>query len=148
MEEQDKPASCSHCGCFTKIFGLDFNLQADNSVSTSLQSDELLQGYQGMIHGGILSALLDSAMANCLLKQGIEGVTGELRVRYHQPVSCKSLLTIRASISESLPPLYHLKASIEVGGTIYCKAKARFMARDKSLESLLPQNSRQKMELL
>ncbi len=84
------------------------------------------------MHGGVLSALLDTAMAQCLLHQDIEAVTGELNVRYLEQVDCDGTLDIKAWIDSSLPPLYHLKSQISIGGKLVCKGKARFMQRQRS----------------
>jgi len=84
------------------------------------------------MHGGVLSALLDTAMAQCLLHQDIEAVTGELNVRYLEQVDCDGTLDIKAWIDSSLPPLYHLKSHIRIGDKIVCKGKGRFMERDRS----------------
>ena len=81
------------------------------------------------MHGGILSALLDTAMAQCLLHQDIEAVTGELNVRYLEQVDCDGTMDIKAWIDSSLPPLYHLRSEIRINDKIVCKAKARFMER-------------------
>jgi uncharacterized protein (TIGR00369 family) len=121
---------CLMCGRDNPLsFGLRFTPAGDGSVATLFQSDESLQGYSGIMHGGVLSALLDTAMAHCLLHQEIEAVTGELNVRFFQPVACHSTLAIRAWIDQSLPPLYHLRAEIRVAGKRVCRAKGRFMAR-------------------
>lgn len=81
------------------------------------------------MHGGVLSALLDTAMAQCLLHQNIEAVTGELNVRYLDQVDCQGTLNIRAWVDSSLPPLYHLKSVISVDDKVVCKGKGRFMQR-------------------
>lgn len=44
------------------------------------------QGYDGVVHGGILAALVDDAMANCLWLRGIPVVTAKMALRYRQPV--------------------------------------------------------------
>ena len=89
-----------------------------------------MQGYEGIMHGGLLSALLDTAMAHCLLHENIEAMTGELNVRFIDPVAYNSTMAITAWIDSSLPPLYHLKSHIIINNKIVCKAKAKFMQRD------------------
>ncbi len=89
-----------------------------------------MQGYDGIMHGGVLSALLDTAMAHCLLHEDIEAMTGELNVRFYDPVDCNSTLSIKAWIDSSLPPLYHLRSDIRINDKVVCKAKAKFMERD------------------
>ncbi|SDO36701.1 PaaI family thioesterase [Desulforhopalus singaporensis] len=121
---------CLMCGCDNPLsFGLDFKLDSNNIAAATFRPDENLQGYQGIVHGGVLSALLDTAMAQCLLKQNIEALTGELTIRFYQPVACNSLLSIRAWVDSSLPPLFHLRAEILVDDRLACKARAKFMQR-------------------
>jgi acyl-coenzyme A thioesterase PaaI-like protein len=139
MEQTDKenPHSshrfCLMCGEENPLsFGLKFTKNGDGAVSTTFTGNSNLQGYTGVMHGGVLSALLDTAMAQCLLHQDIEAVTGELNVRYLEQVDCDGTLDIKAWIDSSLPPLYHLKSHIRIGDKIVCKGKGRFMERDRS----------------
>lgn len=112
-------------------FGLKFTQDSDGCVHTIFTGDVHLQGYEGLMHGGVLSAILDTAMAQCLMHQNIKAFTGELNVRYLAPVCIDSELEIKAWVDASLPPLYHLKSSIKVQGRVVCKAKARFMEKDQ-----------------
>lgn len=122
---------CLMCGRDNPLsFGLRFAPLADGGVMAEFRSDESLQGYTGIMHGGVLSALLDTAMAQCLLHRQIAAVTGELNVRFFQPVACDSTLSIRAWIDRSLPPLYHLRAEIRVNNQRVCRAKGRFMEKN------------------
>jgi acyl-coenzyme A thioesterase PaaI-like protein len=124
---------CLMCGRDNPLsFDLDFKQEDGSSVSADFQANHTLQGYEGIMHGGVLSALCDTAMAQCLMRMNIEAVTGELRVRYIDQVNCNSLLTIRAWVTSSLAPLYHLKCNIHVNGTLVCKAKGKFMQRENS----------------
>lgn len=52
------------------------------------------QGYDGVVHGGILAALLDDAMANCLWLRGIAAVTAKMALRYREPVQVGEHLLI------------------------------------------------------
>jgi acyl-coenzyme A thioesterase PaaI-like protein len=52
------------------------------------------QGYDGIVHGGILAAVLDDAMANCLWLRGIPVVTAKMALRYRQPVRVGSRLLV------------------------------------------------------
>jgi acyl-coenzyme A thioesterase PaaI-like protein len=137
MEQTDSdPAFNNHRYCLmcSKENPLSFNLKFkktdDGAVSTTFTGSKKLQGYTGIMHGGVLSALLDTAMAQCLLHQDIEAVTGELIVRYLAQVDCNDTLHITAWITASLPPLYHLKSQIRIGDKIVCKGKAKFMQRE------------------
>ncbi|MFW2368447.1 MAG: PaaI family thioesterase [Desulforhopalus sp.] len=126
----DNHRYCLMCGRDNPLsFGLDFLSDPNGRVTTTFTGNETLQGYTGIMHGGVLSALLDTAMAHCLLHQNIEAVTGELNVRYLEQVNCDDTLEISAWIDSSLPPLYHLRSTIQINDKVVCRAKGRFMQR-------------------
>lgn len=124
-------ANCLMCGRDNPLsFNLNFTEDDSGVVSTTFTGNSTLQGYTGIMHGGVLSALLDTAMAHCLLHKDIEAVTGELNVRYLEQVDCDGTLGIKAWVESSLPPLYYLKSHITINDKIVCKAKGKFMKRD------------------
>jgi acyl-coenzyme A thioesterase PaaI-like protein len=86
-----------------------------------------LEGYVTVVHGGVVCAVLDGAMTNCLFAAGKSAVTGDLRVRFRKPISTRSTAKVRAWIEESLPPLHRVAAHVEQDGEIKATAIARFM---------------------
>ena len=88
----------------------------------------MLQGYRGILHGGIVATLLDAAMTHCLFHQGIEAVTGDLQVRYLKQIPFNADLDIRARLVSSFSPLYKLESEITVGNQVMARAKAKFMS--------------------
>lgn len=44
------------------------------------------EGYTGVVHGGIVTTILDEVMAWALYAEGIWAVTGELWVRFRRPL--------------------------------------------------------------
>jgi acyl-coenzyme A thioesterase PaaI-like protein len=108
---------------------VDFRLCEDGYVEARLECPSVLQGYDGILHGGVTSSLLDGAMTNCLFAHGVVAVTAELRVRFRDPIPVQLPLLVRAAICDSKPPLYVLEAWIMQGGKVKAKAKGKFMAR-------------------
>lgn len=86
-----------------------------------------LQGYMGIVHGGIISAVLDSAMTNCLFYHNIKAVTGELKVKFIHPVPCSQTAGLRAWIQTSRSPLYIMKSELTLDKRIMAWAEAKFM---------------------
>ena len=78
---------------------LQFDLAADGSVSARWSPAEAWQGFRGIIHGGIVSTVLDEAMAKAVAATGT-ALTGELRVRFRHPVVPGEELRIRGWIVE------------------------------------------------
>jgi len=112
--------------------GMRFEPGEDGAVCGRFHGDARLQGYQGILHGGVLAALLDSAMAHCLFHRGVQGVTGDLRVRFVQPVSCATTLDVRAHLESATPPLYYLKAELLEDDRVMAWAEATFMQRGRT----------------
>ncbi|MCO6042322.1 PaaI family thioesterase [Aeoliella sp. ICT_H6.2] len=108
---------------------LQFRVTNPHEVSASFDCDEAFQGYANMLHGGVISGLLDGAMTNCLFAQGHVAVTGELRVKFRHPVATASRATIRAWIVENRPPYYLLNAELTQEGQLKAKAEGKFIER-------------------
>jgi len=89
-----------------------------------------LQGYRGILHGGIVSSLLDAAMTHCLFHRGIKALTADLRVRFYHSVPWEKDLLIRARITRSRPPLYLTKAEIIQDERIMAEAEGKFMRQE------------------
>lgn len=123
----------SHCNCIVCGrrnpigLGLAFEVGADGVVTSRFRGNKLFQGYDGVLHGGIISALLDASMTHCLFHAGVQAVTGSLDVRFVETVPCDAVLTIRAHLAEARPPLFKLKSELLFGRRLMAHAEARFM---------------------
>lgn len=121
---------CIMCGDLNQLsLRLKFQPGETGDVSAQFQANALLQGYDGILHGGVISALLDSAMAHCLFQRNIEAVTGELCIRFVAPVPCDAKVTLRAWLASETPLLYQLKAELSFAGAVMARADAKFMQR-------------------
>ena len=88
---------------------------------------ELQQGYRGRMHGGVAAAIIDAAMAQCLMGHGICGYTVELSVKYRKPVLLHMPSRVRAWITgTSIGCLYEMKCEIHQGHTRVVGASGRF----------------------
>lgn len=85
------------------------------------------QGYDGLLHGGMTSTLLDAAMTHCLFSQGIRALTAELVVRYSKPVKVGEQVAISAFLASERRGIYQLEAKISQAQTILAHAKAKFI---------------------
>jgi uncharacterized protein (TIGR00369 family) len=120
-------AACLLCGTENPwSLGLTFVPDSNGRVCTVLKADERLQGYAGMLHGGVSAAVLDSAMTHCLFHLGVRGVTADLRVRYVKAVPLNAGVELRAWVTVETPPLYRLKAELTLAGEVLVWAEATF----------------------
>ena len=127
------PAShheCMVCGQYDSL-GLRFRT-FENGVEALIQASPKWQGYQGFLHGGMISTLLDAAMTHCLFDLGIEAMTAELKIRFLQPAPCSKLLTLRACLLDTRHHLYFLSAELSCASVLLAQANARFMQRKSS----------------
>ena len=58
-----------------------FRREPDGSVTSEFLSDAMYQGYSDVLHGGVVAAVLDGAMTNCLFAHNVVAVPAELRQR-------------------------------------------------------------------
>ena len=102
--------------------GLKLNFEIDKekqTLKTIFTASATFQGWDGVVHGGIISTLLDEAMAKLSYELGYNTVTASLEVRF------KKLAPI-------LEPLYVYGEITEVGKRLI-KAKARMAKEDGTL---------------
>lgn len=127
---QNNHSRCWLCGNLNpRSLKLAFQPAGKGTVTARFQAHPELQGYTGMLHGGVISSLLDAAMTHCLFHNGVQAVTGDLHIRFLQPVPCDVSLEIFAWILSSRPPVYRLRAEIGLDAHIVAWAEAKFMQR-------------------
>jgi len=107
---------------------MDFEA-CDDGVMARLPLSALLQGYTGILHGGVIATVLDGAMTHCLFRKGISGLTGDLRIRYMRPVPARDEIVVKARIAQDMAPLYHLEAKLFWHETMMASGTARFLDR-------------------
>ena len=106
---------------------LECERSSDGSMVGQFPCDRTLEGHSGLLHGGVISAVLDEAMANCLLAHGHVAVTADFRVRFRHPVVTGQVATVRAWISRARPPIYELSAEMIQNGQVKTVATGKFM---------------------
>ncbi len=121
---------CFACGKDNEAgLGLNFKPSPEGGVEAELDTDERHQGYSGYLHGGIISAMLDSAMVNLLFAKGVVAVTAELTVRFVSPVALNQQAKIKADIDGEWDPdyaLHHAQSELIQDGKVVAWAKGKF----------------------
>ena len=122
-------AHCLMCGASNpRSLGLCFHSEADG-VGATFKVRSTLQGYTGILHGGVVASLLDSAMTHCLFHHGVQGLTGDLHVRFVRPIPCDATVEIRAWVLSEAGPLYQLRAELLHERCVMAWAQGKFMRR-------------------
>jgi uncharacterized protein (TIGR00369 family) len=107
--------------------GLAFTCHPDGSVSAVHTTGVQHQGYTGILHGGMVSTLLDAAMTHCLFAHGIAAVTAELSVRFVAPVMTGQQVELTARLTETKRRTYRLEARLTCGARLMARATAKFL---------------------
>lgn len=119
---------CVACSSDNKYgLKLDFEDAGDGAVRTTFDCSAAFEGYPGQLHGGIISTLLDAAMANCLFAMDLQAVTAELSIRFKAPVALKHQAVAEARVVKDLFPLFVMEASLIQGGQLKATATAKFI---------------------
>lgn len=109
--------NCFACGSNNGVcLRLKFHKREDDSVFGDFFADQKFEGYSGIIHGGIIATLLDSAMTHCLLMQGIPALTGRLSIRYSVPIRTGTVVRLEARIVKKSHKIFTLEGKAYVDG--------------------------------
>lgn len=124
---------CFACGEDNPIsLGLKFEKIGDRKVKTEFTPDKVHQGYDGIMHGGLITTLMDEAMAKVLTLNGIPALTARMSLRFKNPVPIGKELIITAVIVKNKTGLYLTEAEVrDKKDKLYAKAQAKFMKVEK-----------------
>jgi uncharacterized protein (TIGR00369 family) len=104
--------------------GLDWTLDGTGRAHARFLPSRGHQGWQGVLHGGIIAALLDEAMAQCAKRTGRDAVTASLSIRYRAPAPIGATLVAEAWIVGERGRVLQLEARVRSEGNETCYASA------------------------
>jgi len=108
---------------------IHFVRELDGAISAEWRPTENWEGFQGIVHGGIIGTVLDEAMSKAVAAIKCEALTGELRVRFRHHVSTGESLRIRGWVVETARRLVKAEATLTAAdGSERAHAWARFLA--------------------
>jgi len=121
-------ANCVVCSSSNeRSLRAEFVACGNDEVRAFFDCPDALEGYAGVLHGGVIASLIDGAMTNCLFVRGVSAVTAELTVRYRAPVNTGKDATVRAWIKRSTPRLHLVEAEIVQNRRTKVTASGKFM---------------------
>jgi uncharacterized protein (TIGR00369 family) len=121
---------CFLCGSKNEA-GLKLDFTAgEGTLSTRWKAERRFQGYADVLHGGIISSVLDEVMINLPWKlHGAPVGTAELTVRFRKPAPIGTDLGFTAYVVERGRRLWRLRSECRGSdGTLYAEATAKAMA--------------------
>ncbi len=129
--------ACFGCGDDNPI-GLRLRFAPDgDGVKASFIPGPDHQGFHGVVHGGIISTVLDEAMAWATAHAGVWAVTGEMRVRFRQPLSVGEPTIVTARVTGSRSRLVNTTAELVLNRdrSPIATASATFLRVDANTEA-------------
>ena len=120
---------CFVCGTKNPIgLAVDFDINREKRSSTAhFIPLDVHQGFEGIVHGGILCALLDEAMAKLAFSLGHKAVTAELTVKFKAPASPGEELLVIGRITGENRKLVTAEAKIERGLVLIAEATGKLL---------------------
>jgi uncharacterized protein (TIGR00369 family) len=108
---------------------LSFEIDKEKqTLKTTFVASPTYQGWDGIVHGGILSTLLDEAMANLVYELGYHAVTASIEIRFKKPAPILEPLLVYGELTEVSKRLIRAKAHIaQEDGTILATGTSTFM---------------------
>lgn len=104
---------------------MEFERVGDD-VHTSITFPGKFQGYQNVVHGGLVSTVLDETMVTLVNMMGYLALTAELSVRFREPVRVGERIDVTASLVEKRGKVFRLAArALRPDGTEVATAEAR-----------------------
>ncbi len=92
---------CFGCGQNNPI-GLKLNFKWDGKqVRAEFTPNKFHQGWVGIIHGGIITTILDEAMGYAAYYEGIKCVTSSMQTKFKRPLSIDEPTIVTASLTKN-----------------------------------------------
>ncbi len=141
MKEILKYSGCFICGdCNAHGVQARFFWDGEKAVSDVVATD-VYEGYRGIYHGGVISALLDEVMIKAILAQDIYAVTAEITVRFIAPVMVGDRLRFTGRVTRRKGRMYFTEGEV-VGdeGKVFASATGKYIEARPGLKDLLVQS--------
>jgi len=129
MKELRDNQRCYVCGKdnpsgLRAVFEIDKNTRTIIGRFTPRQEHE---GWQGIVHGGIVAALLDESMVKLAAHLGIPAVSAEITVKFKAPAAAGEELAITGKIVKESNRLIEAEATVMRGPVLIGEAKGKLL---------------------
>lgn len=102
LVKQPTSAMCFVCGRENPVgLHVHFFADAENRVHAEFTPRDEHQGFPGVMHGGVISALLDETIGRTAIANNFWCVTAELTIRYKKPIPIGEPLRVTGEIVKS-----------------------------------------------
>ena len=129
MTSFDRDDYCFACGADNPI-GLKLSFeQFHDGARTRATLPKEYQGFNDVIHGGIVATLLDEAMAHAVLNNVGEAVTTSLNIKLRRALKVGEEVEVEARITEKKRRAVLARAEVRAGdnGKVIASAESQFI---------------------
>lgn len=125
---------CFACGKKNE-YGLKLIIKAEGGISKSMvKFPDYMQGYNGIVHGGLISTVLDELAIYAGMSLGRQFVTGEITVRFKKALKAGKEYIVEGEVVEDRGKIVATESRIKDSkGILYASAKAKLMQVDDSV---------------
>lgn len=103
----------------------------DDKVVSEFVLQKIFQGYKDIVHGGIISAILDEAMVKAARMQGKHAITAEITIRFKNPLMAGEKAVVEAYILRTNKKIIETAAIIKKSdNTPVAEAHAKLLRQD------------------
>ena len=132
--ENNRDTMCFGCGKDNPM-GLHLHFRTDeNGCYTSFVPQPVHQSYDGRMHGGLISTLLDETMGNYpYMYEHKVAYTARLEVRFRQPVRIGERLDVITKVKRRKGMLLEMTGQvIREDGTVAAEADGKLMYEERA----------------
>ena len=132
LRAQEHP-HCVACGLHHPSgLRMQFHPTDDGGATATVDCSPALQGYTGLVHGGIVSLMLDAAMTNCLFQRGVSALTAQLTLRFREPLQVGRCAVVSARVVREFGNALVVKGSILQGNRLKARGEGIFMEKART----------------
>lgn len=132
--ERERDTMCFGCGRDNPT-GLHMHFRTDeNGCYTSFVPQPVHQSYDGRMHGGLISTLLDETMGNYpYMYEHKVAYTARLEVRFRQPVRIGERIRVITKVKRRKGQLLEMTGQVvREDGTVAAEADGKLMYEERS----------------
>lgn len=122
-------SNCFVCGR-NNPDGLRLEIKNDKITQRSwavTKIDEKFCGWSGVVHGGIISTMLDEIMAYAAFTIYDSGVTGEISVRFRKPIPTGREILIEGFVESQKGRIVYATGKITMDGEIMAESTGKMV---------------------
>ncbi len=131
MKKLEDDHHCFVCG-ENNPYGLHLKFSIHKGkISSEFVPQKIHQGYKDIVHGGIISTIIDEAMVKAALMQGLSAITAEITVRFKNPLMVGERAVVEAAITNMNKRIIETSAKIKKSDeTLIAEGHAKLLRQD------------------